>query len=379
MVTEASTTDSRLAIGNTIASILDDVKKAAENGITLTESMTETIVIDRMLAALGYAVWEYQKQGTAEGIGNIPDYTILPKTPQQWFLEVKRWQLPLTEKEANQTVGYAFSQGSRWAILTNGDEWRIYDAHCKEHLTQKCIFTLKSLSSPDAVEMFSLLMKEAMKQDLLAASHRARLLAEAVRNELLTAGSETIKALRKAIQTAELPNVTQKEVLEAVGKLIDCAPPSCRIVYDIEQPQLTVDTSLTDNGTETPSIYDLSNNQPSPASKTVLSVILPDGNESPVKNWRDVVRILVSWYTHHHGIPELPFLGGSPSHASRFFLNVEPKYPDGKPWIAEDSISVAGKTIYVNLHNSALGFCRVVRLMCEAIGADSTAVKVRFK
>ena len=175
-----------------ISSIFNDVNQALAQGITLTESQTQTIVIEPILKTLGYNVWEYQKTATSEITGQIPDYTMLPNTEFEWFLEVKKWKLILSEREAKQAVNYAANQGKRWAVLTNGDEWRIYDANCHEDLTRKCIFTTE-LSSSTAIETLSLLTKESMQQNLLAASHRARLLTESVQRELSTINSETVR------------------------------------------------------------------------------------------------------------------------------------------------------------------------------------------
>ena len=203
MVSEMVSMDSSLM--QALGTIQASVDKAIANGIHMTEAMTESIVIDQMLIALGYDLWDYQKQGVAEGIGTIPDYTVLPKTPQQWFLEVKKWHLPLTEKEASQTVNYAHNQGNRWAVLTNGDEWRIYDAHSQQPLAEKCIFTVKALSSTDAFEFFSLLTKQAMIEDHLAKSIRERSITNIIQAELTNINSPTIKYLRKVVDSYNGP------------------------------------------------------------------------------------------------------------------------------------------------------------------------------
>ncbi len=203
-----------------IDAILKDVKRAAENGMTMNEAQTEAIVIDRILDALGYGVWEYQKRGVSEGVGIIPDYTILPNTADQWFLEAKKWKLPLTEREELQAVTYAFNHGARWAILTNGDEWRIFDAHSTVPLSQKCIMKLLSLTSPDAVEVLALLSKEHIKMKVLDYWYRQKLIVDAVKAEVTTLESETVKALRRAVAN-KLPiqDVTKPEVAEALREL----------------------------------------------------------------------------------------------------------------------------------------------------------------
>ncbi len=375
MAIEVENDSISMKIQSALSSILHDVEKAIANGITLKEAMTETIVIDPILAALGYAVWEYQKQGMADSTGTIPDYTILPQTPRQWFLEVKRWRLPLTDKEANQTVGYAFSQGSRWAILTNGDEWRIYDAYCNAHLTHKCIYQVESLSSPEMVEMLTLLAKEAMQHDLLALAYRARLVVEAVKQELTTAGSETIRTLRKTIQSSTLPNVTKEEVLEAIGKLIQPTPFTFAI-NDMNTPPIVI--PLPDN-TITPTIFDLADGAVSPSSKTVFAVLFPDSSEKLVNNWREVTVAVVEWCFQRYELPELPFTNGLTGHATRYFLHTEPVHADGEQFVVLSTILVKGQTIYIYLHNSARGFCRILSMLMNTVGGDPAAVRIRMR
>ena len=141
----------RSAIRDAIPSILESVAKVGEHGMVMTEAMTEMIVIDKLLTALGYHPWDIQKQGVVEGIGNIPDYSILPDKAQQWFLEVKKWKLPLSIREASQVVTYASNKGKRWAVLTNGDEWRVFDVFSTVDLTQKCIQSLSSINDTNAI------------------------------------------------------------------------------------------------------------------------------------------------------------------------------------------------------------------------------------
>lgn len=45
------------------------------------------------------------------------------------WIEVKDWNTPLEDKHAVQLVNYVNEQGGRWGVLTNGQEWRLYDCH----------------------------------------------------------------------------------------------------------------------------------------------------------------------------------------------------------------------------------------------------------
>src|SRR5436853_5414289 len=92
------------------------------------EAATCLWVIVPLLLQMGYAVKEIRPQGR-DSNGQYPDYTILPGCPHAWYLEAKAWNVALHEKEAFQATSYAFGNGKRWVVLSNGRVWRIYDSH----------------------------------------------------------------------------------------------------------------------------------------------------------------------------------------------------------------------------------------------------------
>jgi len=309
----------------------------------------------------------------------------------QWFLEVKRWLLPLTEKEANQTVGYAFSQGTRWAVLTNGDEWRIYDAHSKAPLPQKCIMTIQSLSSPDATEVFSLLSKDSIQREQLAASYRVRLIYQSVQSELLNQESATVKMIRKTIDCPTIPNVTKSEVTDAITLLL--APsPSVKVKQMITTGGVEGTEKLPLALGEVYSINELyestcTGNFPVSGRKPEY-ISFSDGSGENVANWREFTGVAIEWLLQKYGIPAMPISTGSTEHASVntaagirycYFMNNEPIHSDGMKFHSIREFSIQGKVVYANLHNNAWGFVRCIYRLMQAIGADPLSMTVRLK
>ena len=84
-------------------------------------------VIVPLLEACGYARHEINSQNP-DGAGKYPDFTILTGTQYQWFLEAKSWNVTLADSHINQAIFSAYSTGRRWVVLSNGQEWRLYDA-----------------------------------------------------------------------------------------------------------------------------------------------------------------------------------------------------------------------------------------------------------
>ena len=375
MSAQDTVTDAGNALNDTIQSITLSVGKAIDNGINMSESQTESMVIDKILGALGYDLWQYQKQGVAEGIGNIPDYTILPHTPHQWFLEVKKWKAPLTEKDASQTVNYAHNQGNRWAVLTNGDQWRIYDAHSPAPLTEKCILTIPSLTSKDTVDILLLLAKAAMLEDSLGRTYRKRVIRDSVRAQLSDINSQTIKILRRTIEGNGLANVTRDEVMDALEPLhLDLN----RIHQLTETGANKKDSTATEpvHAVIEPSLYNLICNQPSPDYKQVYAVIFPDGKSTPALDWRDVAREIVQWCADQYILPPLPFRIGTRGHT--VFLNNEPVQLNGASFHRTAEVMSGERRVFIDTNRSAMSFCRNISNLLETVGADPSAIQIRM-
>jgi len=359
-----------------ISVAIQDIAQVDERGMAMNEAMTEMIVIDKFLSALGYNPWDIHKQSVVDGIGNIPDYTILPNTEQQWFLEVKKWRLPLTPKEASQTVTYASNQGKRWAVLTNGDEWRVFDAYSNGHLTQKCIMSLPSISHPDAILFFELLAKASMMENKLAAFYRTRIIHEAVIAELSDISSNVIKKLGKEVEVKTgLAAIKKEEIFTVLSSLVGCTQTTV-IAVQTSDP-ITSKSAINESA---PSLLELAQKTISPTYQNPMAVIFPDETETAVNkgNWRDVTTAVLTWVLNHHQMPELPFRNGTPGHSDKYFLNFEPIHPDGTPWDAQRLIEVGGKNVYIYVHSSAYGLCRRMLDVVEAVGEDPSLIHIRM-
>lgn len=90
-------------------------------------------LLEPLLACLGWASDERrwlreddlrQTPGTKG-----PDYTLWDGAERWMYLEVRRFDAPLTKatQAVYQLRRYAWSAGLRWCVLTNFDEWRVYD------------------------------------------------------------------------------------------------------------------------------------------------------------------------------------------------------------------------------------------------------------
>ena len=91
------------------------------------EARTCELVILPLLHAARYDRRDILSHVSDGGRG-FPDYTILPKDEQhKFYLEAKAWLVMLEDEHARQSLNYANGNGKRWVVLTNGQEWRLYD------------------------------------------------------------------------------------------------------------------------------------------------------------------------------------------------------------------------------------------------------------
>jgi len=108
------------------------LKIARYKGKQLNEQNTKTALIDPILRALGWDVGdleqveqEYKRRPRDKPV----DYALLVLRIPRLFVEAKALGQDLSDRKwANQIMGYATVAGVEWVVITNGDEYRIYNA-----------------------------------------------------------------------------------------------------------------------------------------------------------------------------------------------------------------------------------------------------------
>jgi predicted type IV restriction endonuclease len=94
---------------------------------TLNETETRTQIIDPILVALGYKTLDLvRREYRLQASGQAVDYYLLAGE-QRVVIEAKQVGAELGPKDASQLVGYCAQEGVRWALLTNGIQWQVFD------------------------------------------------------------------------------------------------------------------------------------------------------------------------------------------------------------------------------------------------------------
>lgn len=130
----------------------------------LNENDTKATLIEPVLAALGWDVLdtdEVAREHKAPRAKPV-DYALLVMREPKLYVEAKGLGENLEDsKVANQIMGYAAVAGVEWIVVTNGDEWRIYNSHATVPIAEKLLRSFK-ISDPagGAEEILGLLSKD---------------------------------------------------------------------------------------------------------------------------------------------------------------------------------------------------------------------------
>ena len=157
----------------TLNQSLEEIRKRIEMylGTGINEDATKVSLISPTLRALGWDIEDLhevhpQYPTTA---GGFADYALFIDRTLRYLVEAK----PLDEnlgnvKWANQLVSYASATGTRWGVLTNGIEYRIYNVYAEVPIEQKVFHTVR-LDSQDsnATEILSLISRNATLENRL--------------------------------------------------------------------------------------------------------------------------------------------------------------------------------------------------------------------
>ncbi len=141
-------------------------------GESMNEQDTKTALIDPILRALGWHVgdldevrMEYKRRPSDRPV----DYALILMNTAVLFVEAKALGQDLDDRKwANQIMGYATVAGVEWVVITNGDEYRIYNALAHVPVEEKLFKCVRLTDqSTDAEDTLSLLSQERLKGNIL--------------------------------------------------------------------------------------------------------------------------------------------------------------------------------------------------------------------
>src|SRR5262249_26254333 len=184
---------------------------------------TKAGLIAPVLRALGWDVedlrqvhLEYRPRPADKPV----DYALLINGQPRTFVEAKGLRQNLEDRKwTNQLMGYAAVAGVRWVVLTNGDEYRLYNAHAGVPVEEKLFRRIQvSSDSSEARATLALLSKESISEleSLWQEDFVDRQVRSAVDSLFLPEADDGLVRLLRRRLPAEL---SAKQIRAALGRL----------------------------------------------------------------------------------------------------------------------------------------------------------------
>ena len=109
-----------------------------------SESATRYCLIDPLLTALGWDLSDPANVLTEYNSGNgRADYAMVPASgPPSLVVEAKSLNTP-TERGIGQSINYCLQDGIKYFVVTNGDDWEVYETHRPVPMDQKRVTAFK--------------------------------------------------------------------------------------------------------------------------------------------------------------------------------------------------------------------------------------------
>ncbi|MBM3459988.1 MAG: hypothetical protein FJX77_15815, partial [Armatimonadetes bacterium] len=290
---------------------LNKIFEEARSHPPLNESTTCDWVIVPVLQEIGYASREIVSR-LADNHGQFPDYTLLPETSHTWYLEAKDWRNALQDNHAQQALNYANQNGRRWVVLTNGNEWRLYDNRVMGPAPEKLVTRRPSDDFPALEELLRALGRDSLVSGGLERfalrSRFRRFMEEQLRDEQ----SEVIRAIRQILRRqVGLADVSAREIRDYLGEGRSAVPesklapsPEPGPVPVPEPGPVPVPVPASDPPLGSEYGLDILSAQPKGSElvtgRKPVGVVFPDGTVVPVQSWNELACEVVRWVGSRH-------------------------------------------------------------------------------
>jgi len=171
--------------------ILAEVRRRIANAPKrgLNEQNTKATLIEPVLRALGWDVEnveEVQREFRIKKRDKPVDYGLLILRTPRLFIEAKALGSNLDDRRwANQIMGYATVAGVEWMVLTDGDEYRIYNTHAPVAVDEKLFRKVRVTNEePLVAKTIELLAKDRLGENRIEVLWRAQFVDHHVRAAL---------------------------------------------------------------------------------------------------------------------------------------------------------------------------------------------------
>ena len=215
------------ALGETLAQArtrIGQLRERTERGERVGEQDTKALLIDPVLAALGWDLGDLddlRREYRSKPQDNPVDYALLAFGRPLLFIEAKALGTDLSPRRcASQVLAYASIVGVAWCLLTDGDEYRLYNSHAPVDVDEKLFRTVRVSDADHAQacrETLELLGKERMGESELESLWKSQFIDRRVRVALDDCFSTEDPALIRLIRK-KTPELAPAEVRESLRR-----------------------------------------------------------------------------------------------------------------------------------------------------------------
>jgi hypothetical protein len=191
---------------------------------SIGEQNTKASLIEPILEALGWDVRdpdEVFREFKAKSVDSPVDYALTILRKPRLFVEAKGLGETLTNRKwVPQVLSYATIAGVVWCVLSDGDEYRFYNANAPLD-AEEMLFTRVRLTEGDEAETIktlTLISRGNMEENLLEVLWNAHYVDRRVKHTLQGLFSPPDKSLIRLIRNRE-PKLTPKEITESLRRL----------------------------------------------------------------------------------------------------------------------------------------------------------------
>lgn len=219
-------------ISPAVAAVAAKVEKFRNRRIG--EQNTKTSLIEPILSALGWDIHdpdEVFKEFKAERSDKPVDYALKLMREPRLLLEAKGLGENLSDRKwIAQVLGYAVVAGVEWCVLTDGDEYRFYNATVKLDAEEKlfCQVRLTQDDPEKVVRVLGLIARIQLEENILDQFWKAHYVDRQVKGALEHMVEEADHGLIRLVRR-QAPELQPKQVAQSLRRLdirIEAPPPS---------------------------------------------------------------------------------------------------------------------------------------------------------
>jgi len=200
---------------------IEQVKVRRES---IGEENTKSTLIDPILTALGWDLQELEevcREYRRKPQDNPVDYALFMLRSPCLFVEAKALDKELYDRKwASQIISYAAVVGVEWCILTNGDEYRIYNSHATVDIDEKIFRTIRVSDETQeqcTLDTLDLLSKSKMGEKLIDTLWKAHFVDRRVKKALADILHNDYGALTRLVRQ-KIPGLSRPEIRDSLKR-----------------------------------------------------------------------------------------------------------------------------------------------------------------